>query len=234
MSRNRKGDNRKGDRFIFKGKGFIGNGDTLRKNKSVPFSVAEAVRILREGGIIAFPTETFYGLGADARNEAAVEKIFRIKGRAFKNPLPLIVANDRDVIPLVEEIPEAAQILMKAFWPGPLTLVFRASSSVLPSLTANTGKIGIRVSSHPIARLLAEGLGGPLTATSANPSGSPECSSADAVIHALDDLPDAVIDGGDTTGGKGSTVLDVTVFPPRILREGAISGDLILNTLKDR
>jgi len=193
--------------------------------------LAEAVRVLCEGGVVAFPTETFYGLGADARNETAVEKIFRIKGRNFRNPLSVIVANDRDVIPLVEEIPAAAKILMQTFWPGPLTLVFRASSSVLPRLTANTGKIGIRVSSHPLARLLAGGLGGPLTATSANLSGGPECSSADAVIRALGELPGSVIDGGETPGGAGSTILDVTIFPPRILREGAISGDFILNAL---
>ena len=193
--------------------------------------LAEAVRVLREGGVVAFPTETFYGLGADARNETAVEKIFRIKGRNFRNPLSVIVANDRDVIPLVEEIPAAAKILMQTFWPGPLTLVFRASSSVLPRLTANTGKIGIRVSSHPLARLLAGGLGGPLTATSANLSGGPECSSADAVIRALGELPGSVIDGGETPRGAGSTILDVTIFPPRILREGAISGDFILNAL---
>ena len=193
--------------------------------------LAEAVRVLCEGGVVAFPTETFYGLGADARNETAVEKIFRIKGRNFRNPLSVIVANDRDVIPLVKEIPAAAKILMQTFWPGPLTLVFRASSSVLPRLTANTGKIGIRVSSHPLARLLAGGLGGPLTATSANLSGGPECSSADAVIRALGELPGSVIDGGETPGGAGSTILDVTIFPPRILREGAISGDFILNAL---
>ncbi|MBN2437157.1 MAG: threonylcarbamoyl-AMP synthase [Deltaproteobacteria bacterium] len=194
-------------------------------------NLAEAVRILREGGVIGFPTETFYGLGADARNEAAVEKIFRIKGRDFRNPLPLIVANENDLIPLVEEIPEAAQILMKAFWPGPLTLVFRASSSLLPRLTAETGKIGIRISSHPVARLLAEALSGPLTATSANISGGPECSSAEAVMDALGDLTDAVIDGGTTPGGKGSTVLDVTVSPPLILRAGVVPSDLILKTL---
>ncbi len=193
--------------------------------------LAEAIRVLCEGGVVAFPTETFYGLGADARNETAVEKIFRIKGRNFRNPLSVIVANDRDVIPLVEEIPAAAKILMQTFWPGPLTLVFRASSSVLPRLAANTGKIGIRVSSHPLARLLAGGLGGPLTATSANLSGGPECSSADAVIRTLGELPGSVIDGGETPGGAGSTILDVTIFPPRILREGAISGDFILNAL---
>jgi L-threonylcarbamoyladenylate synthase len=193
--------------------------------------LAEAVRVLREGGVVAFPTETFYGLGADARNEAAVEKIFRIKGRNFRNPLSVIVANDREVIPLVEEIPAAAKILMQTFWPGPLTLIFRAAPSVSSRLTGGTGKIGIRVSSHPIARFLAAGLAGPLTATSANPSGGPECSSADAVIRTLGDLPDAVIDGGATPGGAGSTILDVTGFPPRILREGAIPRSLILNAL---
>ena len=193
--------------------------------------LAEAVRVLREGGVVAFPTETFYGLGADARNEAAVEKIFRIKGRNFRNPLSVIVANDREVIPLVEKIPAAATILMQTFWPGPLTLIFRAAPSVSSRLTGGTGKIGIRVSSHPIARFLAAGLAGPLTATSANPSGGPECSSADAVIRTLGDLPDAVIDGGETPGGAGSTILDVTVFPPRILREGAIPRSLIPNAL---
>ena len=193
--------------------------------------LAEAVRVLREGGVVAFPTETFYGLGADARNEAAVEKIFRIKGRNFRNPLSVIVANDREVIPLVEEIPATATILMQTFWPGPLTLIFRAAPSVSSRLTGGTGKIGIRVSSHPIARFLAAGLAGPLTATSANPSGGPECSSADAVIRVLGDLPDAVIDGGETPGGAGSTILDVTLFPPRILREGAIPRNLILNAL---
>jgi L-threonylcarbamoyladenylate synthase len=193
--------------------------------------LAKAVQVLREGGVVAFPTETFYGLGADARNETAVEQIFRIKGRNFRNPVSVIVANESDVIPLVEEIPAAAKILMQVFWPGPLTLVFRASSSVLPRLTADTGKIGIRVSSHPLARLLAGGLGGPLTATSANLSGEPECSSADAAIRALGELPGAVVDGGETQGGTGSTIVDVTLSPPRILREGAIPGDLILNTL---
>ncbi|MFH2121418.1 MAG: L-threonylcarbamoyladenylate synthase [Pseudomonadota bacterium] len=196
--------------------------------------LTEAVRILLEGGVTAFPTETFYGLGADARNEEAVEKIFRIKGRNFRNPLSVIVANDREVIPLVEEIPATAEILMQTFWPGPLTLIFRAAPSVSSRLTGGTGKIGIRVSSHPVARFLAAALSGPLTATSANLSGGPECSSADAVIRTLGDLPDAVIDGGPTPGGAGSTILDVTVSPPRILREGAIPGGLIRDALRTR
>jgi len=194
--------------------------------------LTEAVRILLAGGVAAFPTETFYGLGADARNEAAVEKIFRIKGRNFRNPIALIVADEREVVPLVEEVPAAAKILMQKLWPGPLTLIFRAAPSVSPRLTGGTGKIGIRVSSHAIARLLAAALSGPLTATSANLSGRPECSSADEVIRTLGDLPDAVIDGGPTPGGSGSTILDVTVSPPQILREGAIPGGLIRDALR--
>ena len=193
--------------------------------------LAEAIRVLCEGGVVAFPTETFYGLAADARNETAVEKIFRIKGRNFRNPIALIIADEREVVPLVEEIPAAAKILMQTFWPGPLTLIFRAAPSVSSRLTGGTGKIGIRVSSHPVARLLAAGLAGPLTATSANLSGGPECSSADAVVSTLGDLADAVIDGGPTPGGAGSTILDVTVSPPRILREGAIPGVLIWDAL---
>jgi len=135
------------------------------------------------------------------------------------------------MVPLVAEIPSAAEILMKTFWPGPLTLVFRASPSVLPRLTADTGKIGIRISSHPVARLLAAGIEGPLTATSANLSGAQECSTAQEVIAALGDLPDALIESGPTPGGSGSTILDVTVSPPRILREGAIPGKSIFNAL---
>jgi L-threonylcarbamoyladenylate synthase len=193
-------------------------------NRPAAGALSEALAILRGGGVVAYPTETFYGLGADARREEAVEKIFRIKGRDFRNPVALIVENERDLIPLVEEPSPAGLVLIKAFWPGPLTLLFRASPAVLPKLTASTGKIGIRVSSHPVARLLAGGLPGPLTATSANRTGGPECTSADAVLDALGNSLDAVIDGGMTPGGPGSTILDITVTPPLILREGAIPG----------
>ena len=194
-------------------------------------TLAEAEKILRAGGVLAFPTETFYGLGADARQEAAVEKIFRLKGRAVQNPISVIVDTDREVIPLVEELPKAAQILMQKFWPGALTLVFTASPAVLPRLTAGTGKIGIRVSSHPVARLVARGLAGPLTATSANLAGEPECSTAEKVLRVFGDSLDAVIDGGTTMGGLGSTILDVTVSPPLILREGVVSRSDILDAL---
>jgi L-threonylcarbamoyladenylate synthase len=194
-------------------------------------TVAVAEKILRAGGIVAFPTETFYGLGVDAHREAAVEKLFRLKGRAVRNPISVIVDSDREVKLLVEQLPTVAQVLMGKFWPGPLTIVFAASPAVQPRLTAGTGKIGIRVSSHPIARLIAKRLAGPLTATSANLSGGHECSTAEAVLRVFDHGIDAIIDGGATTGGLGSTILDVTVFPPLILREGVVSRADILGAL---
>ncbi|MHB9098140.1 MAG: L-threonylcarbamoyladenylate synthase [Syntrophales bacterium] len=193
--------------------------------------LAEAVNILRRGGVVAFPTETFYGLGADAHQGAAVEKIFHLKGRNAQNPISVIVDNDRQAILLVDEVPPAAQLLMQAFWPGPLTMLLHASPSVLPRLTGGTGKIGIRVSSHRVAHMLAKGLAGPLTATSANLSGERECSTAEEVIRAFGERLDAVIDGGETAGGLGSTILDVTVSPPVVRREGVVSRREIIDAL---
>jgi L-threonylcarbamoyladenylate synthase len=184
--------------------------------------IARAIHILKTGGVIAFPTETFYGLAADATNEDAVEKIFHLKGRDFSNPVALIIGNDRQLQGLVEEIPDSSRILMQTFWPGPLTLVFKASPQIIPKLTAHTGKIGIRISSHPVAACLAHRLDRPITATSANFSGTPEILSPQEVIRCLGDRVDLVIDGGLSPGGKGSTILDVTLDPPVTLREGAI------------
>ncbi|TRZ77128.1 MAG: threonylcarbamoyl-AMP synthase [Deltaproteobacteria bacterium] len=193
--------------------------DRQRPDESV---IAEASSILRAGGVVAYPTETFYGLGADGQIEDAIKKIFLIKGRNFKNPISVIIGNANDVRGLVEEIPEFALHLMEKFWPGALTIIFKASSDVSPLLTAGTGKIGIRLSSHPVATALANKLGHPITATSANLSGKHECTSADEVIQGIGDQIDAVMDGGQTPGGSGSTIIDVTTDPPVILREGII------------
>ncbi len=198
------------------------------------YLLAKAVQIIEEGGVLAYPTETFYGLGADGRNENAIERIFLIKGRDIKNPLSVIIGDRGDLRDVVEGIPEMALRLMETFWPGALTLVFTASQNVSSRLTAGTGKIGVRVSSHPIATALAKALRHPITATSANPSGAGECTSVDEVIKCIGDKIDAVIDGGRTPGGKGSTIIDVTTHPPVILREGVISGPLIRRALANR
>ena len=195
----------------------------IGSNGSEEKFLARAVEILKGGGIIAYPTETFYGLGADATNMKAIEKIFAVKGRNFKNPISLIIGRPEDIHPLVQDIPESAKKLMAAFWPGALTIVFSASDKVSPMLTAGSGKIGLRVSSHPLAMKIVQELNKPLTATSANLSGSPECSMVSEVDDQIGDKIDAIVDGGQTQGGKTSTLIDVTCDPPVILREGAIS-----------
>jgi L-threonylcarbamoyladenylate synthase len=193
--------------------------------------IDEAAAILKRGGVVAFPTETFYGLGADARNEAAIDKIFGIKGRDFKNPILVVIGDVRHMEAFAADVPEVARKLMGRFWPGPLTIVFRAAPFVSTKLTAGSGKIGIRLTSHPVAMEISKRLGGPLTATSANLTGAPECSSAVEVISQLEGKLDRVIDGGHTPGGKGSTIVDVTVHPPKVLREGMIPSSLIQDTL---
>ena len=191
--------------------------------KADPPGIEEAARIILQGGVEAFPTETFYGLAADALNERALQKIFRVKGRNENKPLPLIVA-DRSWIPgLVREISPLAGRLMEKFWPGPLTLVLEALPHLPAVLAAHTGKVGLRISSHPAAQSLARAVGRAITATSANLSGEPSISTAGEVFQALGEKLDAILDAGKTAGGMGSTVLDVSGTKPKILREGAIS-----------
>ena len=189
--------------------------------------LTRAAEIIAHGGIIAYPTETFYGLGADATNEKAIQKIFAIKGRNFKNPISLIIGQTDNIYPLVQDVPQTAQKLMTAFWPGALTIVFLAANNVSPLLTAGSGKIGLRVSSHPGARGIIQRLKRPLTATSANLTGAPECTRASEVAEQIGDKIDAIIDLGNTPGTKGSTIVDVTCTPVAILREGAISRRII-------
>jgi L-threonylcarbamoyladenylate synthase len=195
-------------------------------------SIITAVEILKKGGVVAFPTETFYGLGADAGNIEAVEKIYSIKGRDYEKPIPIIIGNIRDVTGLVEEIPETGRRFMERLWPGGLTIIFKASSNLLPRLTGGTGKIGVRLSRSIIASHLSKTLSKPITGTSANLSGAEECASADEVIVCLKDKIDMVIDGGRTPGGPGSTIVDVTTDPPTILREGIIPSTLLIYTLQ--
>ena len=180
--------------------------------------LSRAAEISAAGGVIAYPTETFYGLGADAANEKAIRKIYDLKGRNFNNPISVIIDCEDNLYSLVAEVPAVALKLMQAFWPGPLTIVFKASGKILPILTAGTGKIGIRISSGSAAMAIAQKLGHPLTATSANLSGAPECSTAEEVLQQIGDKIDAIVDWGKTAGGKGSTIIDITSNPPQILR----------------
>lgn len=182
--------------------------------------IAAARRLLAAGEVVAFPTETFYGLAADARSDAAVAKVFAAKGRPADSPIALI-ARDLDAVRALAEgeLPGAAGALAAAFWPGPLTLVVRASAAVPVSLTAGTGTIGVRVSPHPVAAALAADF--PITATSANAAGDPSLRLAREVAAALPGIA-LVLDGGETPGGLASTLVDLAQDPPRIVRAGAV------------
>lgn len=185
--------------------------------------LAKAGQLLLKGGIVAFPTETFYGLAVNALNESAISRLFTVKKRRSDSPVLILIPSLECLGRYVEQVPEIAQLYMERFWPGGLTLLFRAGSSISRLLTAGTGKIGIRLSSHPIATGLAKAIDAPITGTSANISDHPPCTNADEVLDSLKDGVDLILDGGATKVEKGSTILDITVDPPRILREGVIS-----------
>lgn len=184
--------------------------------------VHEARTVLARGGLVAFPTETFYGLGARALDARAVRTVFAVKGRPESRPLLVLVDSVYMLQELVEEISPVARALIARHWPGPLTLVFRARPTVPVEVTAATGTIGVRHPGLRVAEDIVHALGEPVTAPSANPTGEPPPRTADAVVAAFDGRIDLVIDGGPTAGGPASTVLDVSVDPPRLVRQGAI------------
>ena len=193
--------------------------------------VRAAVQVIRQGGVIAFPTSSLYGLGADANNSRAVEKIFKIKGREPHRPILVLIPDMTHLPELVRKIPATASILMEAFWPGGMTLVFNAGHQVSGSLTGNSGKIGVRIPKHPVAAAIVSELAGPLTGTSANLSGQGGCSDIAHLDESVATRLDGVMDAGPLQGGRGSTVVDVTMDPPHILREGTISEKQILSVL---
>ncbi len=184
--------------------------------------IEEAAHVLRKGGLIGYPTETVYGLGADAYNEEALERLFKIKGREMGKPISLLVGNVGMLEEVTCRIPPLAMSLIQGYWPGSLTIIFEASKTCPPILTANSGKVGVRISPHRIAQKLLEVLKRPITSTSANLSGMPSLSDPLEVYRVFRGRIDLVIDGGKTEGEGESTVIDVTVSPPKILREGII------------
>ncbi len=182
----------------------------------------EAAEILRRGGVVAYPTETFYGLGALARDAAAVDRLARVKGRPDGKPLPLLAA-DRAQVEAVAVVGEGAARLADAFWPGPLTLVLPARAGLAEAITAGTATVGIRIPGSDLARALAREAGGAIVATSANLSGEPPPASADALAAALVARLDVVLDGGRTPGGLPSTVVAlVGDSDVRLVRPGAV------------
>jgi len=182
-----------------------------------------AAEALKQGEIVAFPTETVYGLGANALDPAAVEKIFKAKGRPSDNPLIVHIADKEKVYELTNNIPEKATKLMDKLWPGPLTLVFEKNSIIPEIITAGLNTVAIRMPEHPVARELIRLAAIPVAAPSANVSGKPSTTTAQHVLEDLDGKIEIVIDAGSSRVGLESTVLDVTVDPPMLLRPGGIT-----------
>ena len=186
-------------------------------------NLSQAIASLERGDVVVFPTETVYGLGADALNPAAVEKVFQLKGRNPDTPIPIIVADQAMLKDLVEEIPSIARKLMERFWPGPLTLVLPAGPGTPKQLLNRTGGIGVRISSQPRATQLARELRRPLTATSANPSGQPAASTIDQAQNYFAGEIEIFLDGGKLPSKTGSSVVEVSDDRIKIIREGEIS-----------
>jgi L-threonylcarbamoyladenylate synthase len=186
-------------------------------------AIRRAANVLRRGGLIAFPTETVYGLGANALDRDAVARIFAAKGRPPNNPIIVHVANVEHARELAGEWPPSAERLAERFWPGPLTLVLRKDVSVPDIVTAGAATVGVRVPAHPIALALVETAGLPIAAPSANRSNEISPTTAEHVQKSLGEAADIILDGGPTPGGLESTVLDMTVSPRRLLRPGLVA-----------
>ena len=195
--------------------------------------IAQAARIVRNGGVVVFPTHGLYGLGADPFNAAAVERIYAIKGREVRKALLVLIAD----MPSLERVavPPGALILdrMRRFWPGRVTFVLQARRDLPAALTGFGDKIGVRLVAHPVAAALVRAVGAPVTGTSANLSGSGGSAAVEALDARLLDAVDLVLDAGPLAGGPGSTVVDVTGRAPLILREGAVPAEEIRMVLGD-
>jgi L-threonylcarbamoyladenylate synthase len=186
-----------------------------------------AVRCLLEGGLVAFPTDTLYGLAAAASNDRAVKRLFEVKGRPPNRPLPILIESFDDADVIAKDILPVARHLMEAFWPGGLTLVLRRHPRFRSLALAGGETVAVRVPDHPVALELLRRLREPITGTSANLSGLPGPRTAEDVRRQLGDRVDLIVDGGPCPGGIESTVVDCTVEPPRLLREGAVAATLL-------
>ena len=198
-----------------------------------PATIQKAAEIIKRGGLVAFPTETVYGLGADALNAEAILSLFEAKRRPLDNPPIVHVTHPKEVPPLVAELPQKAKVLMEKFWPGPLTLIFKRSNNVPKQTTAGLDTIAIRIPNNKVALELIRESGRPIAAPSANLAGKPSSTTAQHVLADLKGRIDAIIDGGATKIGVESTVVDLTVDPPILLRPGGTPFELLRQVVDD-
>ena len=184
--------------------------------------VDEASRVLSSGGLVAFPTDTLYALGADATSEDSVRKVFAAKSRPADSSLPVLISKETDLNGVAREIPTLAWDFASAFWPGPLTLIVKKSDLIPSLLTSHTDTLAVRMPASPVALSIISKLGKPVVGTSANITGGPDPVDADEVSRQLSGRIDLIIDGGPCQHMGSSTIVDVTVFPPRIIRSGVV------------
>ncbi len=191
-----------------------------------PESSEKAALLIDCGGVIIYPTETLYGIGADAMNEESVRRVFEIKGRREDNPVPILV-RDKNMMDELAVIPDVGHLLIDKFLPGPLTLVLKRKRDFPGIITAETDRVAIRISGHPFVRRLFKLISGPITSTSANISGVSNLLDFRSVFETFKGKVELIVDSGTLQPSKGSTIVDLTVSPPSILRGGDISRDLL-------
>ena len=196
-------------------------------------AVETGVEVLKNHGVVAYPTDTLYGLGAAFNDLEAVERVFDIKGRPRNAALPLLVASPPGVEQVALRLNPRAEILMEAFWPGPLTLVVLAGPDTPDVVTGGRGAVAVRMPDHPVPQELVRRLGCPITGTSANPTGGSDPATVEDVRRALGDLVDCVIDGGPAPIGQPSTVIDLTGERPRLIRAGALTVEAIEDAIAE-
>ncbi len=197
-------------------------------------SLRAAADVIAAGGIVAVPTETFYGLAADPFRAEAIARVFVVKGRSSERALLLIASDEEQVASHLGPLPPMGRRLAEKFWPGPLTLLVEAPVTLAQEVTAGTGTVGVRVPAHGVARDLCRACGRPLTATSANVSGEPPSPDPDQVERTLGARIELLLDAGRAPGGRPSTVVDVTGRTPRLVRAGAIAWDEVLACVDHR
>ena len=203
------------------------------KEKAAEALLKEAGAVLKEGGLVAFPTETVYGLGGDALNKESSRKIYAAKGRPSDNPLIVHICKWEDIYPIVSEVSEEAKKIAEAFWPGPLTMILPKSDLVPYETTGGLDTVAVRMPSHKVAQKLIEYAGGYVAAPSANTSGKPSPTQARYVAEDMDGKIEMIIDGGEVGIGLESTIIDLTVTPPQILRPGFITQEMLSEVLGD-
>ena len=196
-----------------------------RTNEKTAFN--QALALLRRAEVIALPTDTVYGVACDSANPEAIARLYEVKERPRHKAIPLLLSGERQMMHVTRDVPDIAWEIVKHQWPGALTIVLKAAADLPPILTANGDTVAVRLPDHRVVRILCAMLNRPLAVSSANLSGHNECRTAEEVFQQMGTRIPLILDGGMTPGGQASTVLDLTTTPPRILREGPVTREML-------